>query len=50
MEESGKLDEKIKGLIETEPPSSAPLPPSVGEDDFGNNGMVDEFANVIRKL
>lgn len=50
MEESGELDEKIKGLIETEPPSSAPLPPSAGEDDFGNNGMVDELANVVRKL
>lgn len=50
MEESGELDEKIKGLIETEAPPTAPLPPSAGEDDFGNNGMVDEFANVVTKL
>lgn len=50
LEESGELDQKIKVLIETEAPPTAPLPPSAGEDDFGNNGMVDEFANVITKL
>ena len=37
-------------MIETEAPPTAPLPPSAGEDDFGNNGMVDEFANVVTKL
>ena len=50
MEEFGELDENIKGLIEIEPPSSALFPPSTGEDDFENNGMVDEFSNVVRKL
>ena len=50
IEESGELDEKIKGLIEIKPPSSSPFRPSVGEDDFKNNGMVDEFSNVVIKL
>ena len=50
MEESGEIDEKIKGLIETETPSLAPFPLSAREDDFENNGMVDEFANVVKKI
>ncbi|KAH9295181.1 hypothetical protein KI387_038769, partial [Taxus chinensis] len=50
MDKTGELDEKIKGLIETEAPSEAPLPPSVEEEDFGNSGMVDEFENVVTNL
>uniref|UniRef100_A0A0D6R5A4 DEP domain-containing protein n=1 Tax=Araucaria cunninghamii TaxID=56994 RepID=A0A0D6R5A4_ARACU len=50
MDASGELDEKIKGLMETEAPLSAPLPPSAEEEDFGNNGMVDEFESVVKNL
>ena len=50
MEEPSEINEKVKGLIEIEPPSSAPLPSSAGEDDFGKNWMVDEFYNVVTKL
>lgn len=50
MDKSGELDEKIKGLIETEAPSEAPLPPSAEEDDFGNTGMIDEYENVVKRL
>ena len=39
MEEFGELDEKIKGLIETEPPSSAPFPPSTGKMISGTMGL-----------
>eukprot|EP01018_Ginkgo_biloba_P038033 Gb_17271 [translate_table: standard] len=50
MEEAGELDDKVRDLMENEAPSSAPLLPSAGEDDFANDGSVDEFVNVVRKL
>ncbi|CAL9751534.1 unnamed protein product [Musa acuminata subsp. burmannicoides] len=50
MNDSGQLDEKIKGIFSEEPPPTAPLPPLPGEDDESGSGKVDELASVVRKM
>ncbi|EOA20113.1 hypothetical protein CARUB_v10000392mg [Capsella rubella] len=50
LEESGKLEEKIKHLIEEVPPREAPVPPFSGEDDASSKGLVDELALIVLKM
>ncbi|RZR94841.1 hypothetical protein BHM03_00023606 [Ensete ventricosum] len=50
MNDSGQLDEKIKGIFSEEPPPTAPLPPLPGEDDESGSGKVDELASIVRKM
>ncbi|KAL1194796.1 hypothetical protein V5N11_027575 [Cardamine amara subsp. amara] len=50
LEESGKLEEKIKYLIAKAPPREAPLPPFSGEDDAASKGPVDELALIVLKM
>ncbi|KAG9451627.1 hypothetical protein H6P81_011592 [Aristolochia fimbriata] len=50
MDESGKLADKLKDLINEEPPAGAPLPPYSGEDDVSGSGVADESAVIVRKM
>ncbi|CAN8246861.1 unnamed protein product [Cochlearia groenlandica] len=50
LEESGKLEEKIKNLIDEAPSREAPLPPFSGEDDASAKGLVDELALIVLKM
>ncbi|CAL9057633.1 unnamed protein product [Musa banksii] len=44
MNESGRLDAKIKDLFDDEPSPASPLPPLPGEDD------ESELASIVRKM
>ncbi|KAJ7543861.1 hypothetical protein O6H91_09G056300 [Diphasiastrum complanatum] len=49
LDKRGKLDGKIKEVVENKAPGSAPLPPVYGEDDPQDKAL-DEFAETVVKL
>eukprot|EP00250_Pteridium_aquilinum_P014406 c21969_g1_i1 orf=687-2693(-) len=49
LEGKKELDEKIKEVFENECSATAPQAPVYGEDE-PDNGKLDEFAEVVRKL
>ncbi|KAL5555034.1 hypothetical protein UlMin_037270 [Ulmus minor] len=50
LNESGKLQDKIDGLINEATSSEAPLLPLSGEDDLSSSGAIDELALVVKKM